>query len=297
MKLDEPAYSQAASPVSPFRELAEETQPQTALRAAITTAYRRPEPECVPALIAEAELPPALSAAARETARHLVTRLRARRKYGIVETLLQEYALSSQEGVALMCLAEALLRIPDTPTRDALIRDKIGTGDWQSHLGGGRSLFVNAATWGLLITGKLTATSSEASLSTLLARLIGRGGEPLVRAAVNIAMRLMGEQFVLGQTIAEALANSRKAEARGFRHSYDMLGEAALTAADAENYLHAYAQAIHAIGTAARHRGIYDDPGISIKLSALHPRYTRAQRKRVMTELLPRLAGTRETRP
>ena len=245
----------------------------------------------MPALIAEAELPPALSAAARETARRLATRLRARHQHGIVETLLQEYALSSQEGVALMCLAEALLRIPDTPTRDALIRDKIGAGDWQSHLGGGRSLFVNAATWGLLITGKLTATSSEASLSTLLARLIGRGGEPLVRAAVNIAMRLMGEQFVLGQNIAEALANSRKADAKGFRHSYDMLGEAALTAADAEHYLHAYEQAIHAIGTAARHRGIYEGPGISIKLSALHPRYTRAQRKRVMTELLPRLAG------
>ncbi|MGP8025442.1 MAG: trifunctional transcriptional regulator/proline dehydrogenase/L-glutamate gamma-semialdehyde dehydrogenase [Acidocella sp.] len=291
MKLDEPAYSQAASPVSPFRELAEETQPQTALRAAITAAYRRPEPECVPALIAEAELPPALSAAARETARRLATRLRARHQHGIVETLLQEYALSSQEGVALMCLAEALLRIPDTPTRDALIRDKIGAGNWQSHLGGGRSLFVNAATWGLLITGKLTATSSEASLSTLLTRLIGRGGEPLVRTAVNIAMRLMGEQFVLGQNIAEALASSRKAEARGFRHSYDMLGEAALTAVDAEHYLHAYEEAIHAIGTVARHRGIYDGPGISIKLSALHPRYTRAQRKRVMTELLPRLAG------
>ena len=128
MRPDEQAYSQAASPTSPFRELAEEAQPQTALRAAITAAYRRPEPECVPALIAEAELPPALSAAARETARRLATRLRARHQHGIVETLLQEYALSSQEGVALMCLAEALLRIPDTPTRDALIRDKIGAG-------------------------------------------------------------------------------------------------------------------------------------------------------------------------
>ncbi len=291
MKPDKQAYSQATPPVPPFLELAKETQPQTALRAAITAAYRRPEPECVPALLAEAELPPELAAAARETARRLATRLRARHQQGIVETLLQEYALSSQEGVALMCLAEALLRIPDTPTRDALIRDKIGAGDWQSHLGGGRSLFVNAATWGLLITGKLTATSSEASLSTLLMRLISRGGEPLVRAAVNIAMRLMGEQFVLGQTIAEALANSRKAEAKGFRHSYDMLGEAALTAADAEHYLHAYEQAIHAIGKSARHRGIYEGPGISIKLSALHPRYTRAQRKRVMAELLPRLAG------
>ncbi|MEW6560683.1 MAG: trifunctional transcriptional regulator/proline dehydrogenase/L-glutamate gamma-semialdehyde dehydrogenase [Pseudomonadota bacterium] len=274
----------------PFLDLAHEVQPQTVLRAAVTAAYRRPEAECVPALLSQARLPPPLSVAAQQTATMLATRLRSKRTRGIVETLLQEYALSSQEGIALMCLAEALLRIPDTPTRDALIRDKIGAGNWQNHLGRGRSLFVNAATWGLLLTGRLVATSSEASLSSVLARLVARGGEPMVRGGVNIAMRLMGEQFVLGQTIADALANSRKREAKGFRHSYDMLGEAAVTAHDAERYLRDYEQAIHAIGKSAQRRGIYDGPGISIKLSALHPRYSRAQRHRVMDELLPRLA-------
>ncbi len=275
--------------VVPFLELAQDVQPQTVLRAAITAAYRRPEPECVAALLEQAALPAQLSAAASDTARALADRLRGKKRSGIVETLLQEYALSSHEGVALMCLAEALLRIPDTATRDALIRDKIGAGDWESHLGGGRSLFVNAATWGLLLTGKLTATSSEARLTSMLTRLIARGGEPMVRGGVNMAMRLMGEQFVLGQTIAEALANSRKWEAMGFRHSYDMLGEAALTAQDATRYLRDYEQAIHAIGKSAQRRGIYEGPGISIKLSALHPRYARAQRQRVMEELLPPL--------
>jgi RHH-type transcriptional regulator, proline utilization regulon repressor / proline dehydrogenase / delta 1-pyrroline-5-carboxylate dehydrogenase len=280
-----------AAVVKPFMELVHDVQLQTALRAAITAAYRRPETECVPPLIAEATLPPKLTAAAQHLARALATKLRGKHRRGIVEALLQEYALSSHEGVALMCLAEALLRIPDTATRDALIRDKIGTGDWQSHLGGSHSLFVNAATWGLLLTGKLTATYSEHHLSSALTRLIGRGGEPVVRAAVNLTMRLLGEQFVLGQNIEEALARSRKWEAKGFRYSYDMLGEAAVTAADAARYLSDYEQAIHAIGTAAQRRGIYEGPGISIKLSALHPRYSRAQRDRVMTELLPRVAG------
>ncbi len=284
-----PAAPAEPAAAVPFLDLAHEVQPQTVLRAAVTAAYRRPETECVPTLLSQAKLPPQLSAAAQQTARMLATRLRSKRTRGIVETLLQEYALSSQEGIALMCLAEALLRIPDTPTRDALIRDKIGSGNWQSHLGGGRSLFVNAATWGLLLTGRLVATSSEASLSSVLTRLVARGGEPMVRGGVNIAMRLMGEQFVLGQTIADALANSRKWEAKGFRHSYDMLGEAAVTAHDAERYLRDYEQAIHAIGKSAQRRGIYEGPGISIKLSALHPRYSRAQRQRVVDELLPRL--------
>jgi RHH-type proline utilization regulon transcriptional repressor/proline dehydrogenase/delta 1-pyrroline-5-carboxylate dehydrogenase len=278
-----------ASAVIPFLDLAQDVQPQSVLRAAITAAYRRPETDCVPALVAQAESTPEVSLATARLALQLAQRLRAKPSRGLVETLLQEYALSSQEGIALMCLAEALLRIPDTATRDALIRDKLRSADWQSHLGGSRSLFVNAATWGLLLTGRLVATSSETSLSNLLTRMLARGGEPLVRGGVNLAMRLMGEQFVLGQTIAEALANSRKAQAKGFRHSYDMLGEAALTAADAERYFHDYEQAIHAIGKSAQKHGVYDGPGISIKLSALHPRYSRTQRQRVMRELLPRL--------
>ncbi|MGC9269909.1 proline dehydrogenase family protein, partial [Acidiphilium sp.] len=236
----------------PFLGFAQDVQPQGVLRAAITSAYRRPEPEAVAAMIDAATLTPAQSDQARRTALNLITVLRARRSAGLVETLLQEYALSSQEGVALMCLAEALLRIPDAATRDKLIRDKIGAGDWHRHVGESPSLFVNAATWGLLLTGRLTATSSEAGLSSALTKLLARGGEPIVRRGVNIAMRLMGEQFVMGQTIAEALANARKREAKGFLYSYDMLGEAALTAADAARYYRDYEQAIHAIGAAAR---------------------------------------------
>jgi RHH-type proline utilization regulon transcriptional repressor/proline dehydrogenase/delta 1-pyrroline-5-carboxylate dehydrogenase len=188
-----------------------------------------------------------------------------------------------------MCLAEALLRIPDDETRDALIRDKIGGGDWEAHLGRSRSLFVNAATWGLLLTGRLTATHSERGLSAALTRLVAKGGEPLIRAGVNLAMRLMGEQFVSGQTIGEALENGRPWVRKGFRYSYDMLGEAAVTMAQAGRYFADYENAIRAIGAEAAGRGIYDGPGISIKLSALHPRYSRSQIERVHAELYPRL--------
>jgi RHH-type proline utilization regulon transcriptional repressor/proline dehydrogenase/delta 1-pyrroline-5-carboxylate dehydrogenase len=273
----------------PFLDFAQNVQPQSVLRAAITAAYRRPEPECVPFLLGCARLPANAAAQVTALATRLVEALRAKRSGGGVEGLIHEFSLSSQEGVALMCLAEALLRIPDRATRDALIRDKISKGDWRSHVGHAPSLFVNAATWGLMITGKLVTTNSEAGLSSALTRLIGRGGEPLIRKGVDMTMRLMGEQFVTGETISEALANSRKFEARGFRYSYDMLGEAATTEQDALRYYTSYEQAIHAIGKAAGGRGIYEGPGISVKLSALHPRYARAQYDRVMGELLPRV--------
>jgi RHH-type proline utilization regulon transcriptional repressor/proline dehydrogenase/delta 1-pyrroline-5-carboxylate dehydrogenase len=278
---------QAPAHVPPFFEFGQDVQSQSVLRAAITAAYRRPEPECVPLLLGQARMPNPEKIHA--TAAGLVKTLREKRGGGGVEGLIQEFSLSSQEGVALMCLAEALLRIPDRATRDALIRDKIARGDWRSHMGGSPSVFVNAATWGLMLTGKLVAVNSEQSLSRALTRLIGKGGEPLIRKGVNIAMRMMGEQFVSGQTISEALANNRKMEAKGFSYSYDMLGEAATTSADADRYYASYEQAIQAIGKAAAGRGIYQGPGISIKLSALHPRYSRAQRDRVMTELLPRV--------
>ena len=274
-----------------FAAFAPSVKPQTPLRATITAAYRRPEPDCVAALLETASLPPDTAARALATARSLVEQLRAKPRGGGVEGLIHEYSLSSQEGVALMCLAEALLRIPDAATRDALIRDKIATGDWRAHVGQSPSLFVNAATWGLVVTGRLTTTTSESSLGSALTRLIGRGGEPLIRRGTDLAMRMMGEQFVTGQTIAEALANSRKLEARGFRYSYDMLGEAATTAEDATRYYADYENAIHAIGKAAAGRGIYEGPGISIKLSALHPRYARAKLGRVLGELLPRVKG------
>ena len=280
---------EASAQVQPFLEFAQSIAPQSVRRAAITAAYRRPETECLPALLAQARLTPVQAKGAAELARKLVGALRDKRASGGVEGLLQEFSLSSHEGVALMCLAEALLRIPDRATRDALIRDKISQGDWQSHVGHSRSMFVNAATWGLLLTGRLVGTSSEKSLGTALSRLIGKGGEPLIRKGVDMAMRLMGEQFVTGESISDALATSRKFEAKGFRYSYDMLGEAATTAEDARHYYSLYEQAIHAIGRASAGRGIYEGPGISIKLSALHPRYARAQQERVMAELLPRV--------
>ena len=277
----------------PFLDFAEQIHPQSVSRAAITAAYRRPEPESVAMLLEQARLNSPADTAAHKLAYDLANALRhqksANGRAGMVQSLLQEFSLSSQEGVALMCLAEALLRIPDKPTRDALIRDKISNGNWQSHLGRSPSLFVNAATWGLLFTGRLVSTHNEAKLSSSLSRVIGKGGEPLIRKGVDMAMRLMGEQFVTGETIAQALANARKHEDKGFRYSYDMLGEAALTEKDAQAYLVSYQQAIHAIGKASNGRGIYEGPGISIKLSALHPRYSRAQYERVMEELYPRL--------
>jgi len=281
----------ALDSANPFLPFARSVLPQSVLRARITNAYRTPEPECVPLLISEATLSPAKAEAAKQRARGLVSALREKGQKGPVEGLIHEYSLSSQEGVALMCLAEALLRIPDRATRDALIRDKIGHGDWHAHVGQSPSLFVNAATWGLVLTGKLTSTSSETGLTGALTRLIGRGGEPLIRKGVDVAMRMMGEQFVTGQTISEALANSRRMEAKGFRYSFDMLGEAATTQADAIRYYADYEQAIHAIGKASNGRGIYEGPGISIKLSALHPRYSRAQYGRVINELLPRVVA------
>ncbi|ANQ86921.1 bifunctional proline dehydrogenase/pyrroline-5-carboxylate dehydrogenase [Azoarcus olearius] len=267
-----------------------------ALRAAITAATRRDEADCVHALVAELQQRRARlgldDAVVEARAAALVVDVRRRRRgAGGVDQLMHEFSLSTQEGVALMCLAEALLRIPDHATADRLIRDKIGQGDWRTHLGHSESLFVNAATWGLLISGRLVATRSERALGSALSRLLARGGEPVVRRGVDFAMRLLGQQFVLGETIGAALRRSRDSESRGYSHSFDMLGEAALTAADAERYTRAYEEAIHAIGAAAAGHGPRAGPGISIKLSALHPRYCRAQRSRVRAELLPRLAA------
>ncbi len=263
----------------------------TPLRRAVTAATRIPEPAAVAAVLPLARMPEDVARRAHALAAHIAQALRLRKasagRAGLVQNLLQEYALSSQEGVALMCLAEALLRIPDMATRDSLIRDKIAKGQWISHLGKSASLFVNAATWGLLITGKLVSTHSEAGLSASIGRLVSMGGEPLIRKGVDMAMRMMGEQFVTGETIGEALHNAKAQERLGFRYSFDMLGEAAMTARDAERYLRDYETAIQAIGQASAGRGVYEGPGISIKLSALHPRYSRAQADRVMAELYP----------
>jgi RHH-type proline utilization regulon transcriptional repressor/proline dehydrogenase/delta 1-pyrroline-5-carboxylate dehydrogenase len=273
---------------APFAAFQAETKPeQTALRSAITAAYRRDETEAVEWLLDQGAR---ATADAAPLAHKLVSQVRDKRtRSSGVDALMHEFSLSSEEGVALMCLAEALLRIPDSQTADRLIADKISKGDWRKHLGESPSLFVNAATWGLLITGKLVGTSSETGLGSALTKLIGKGGEPLIRKGVDLAMRMLGNQFVTGQTIDEALKNSRDNEVRGYRYSYDMLGEAALTELDAQNYYKSYETAIHAIGKASNGRGIKDGPGISVKLSALHPRYSRAQYARVMAELLPRV--------
>ena len=280
--------SLASAAFSTFHQ--EVMPPPSALRGAITAAYRRDEQSAVQWLLQQVQSNPSWTAATHTLARRLVQAVRTKRtRASGVDALMHEFSLSSEEGVALMCLAEALLRIPDHQTADRLIADKISKGDWRKHLGESPSLFVNAATWGLLITGKLVGTNSERGLASALTRLINKGGEPLIRKGVDLAMRMLGNQFVTGQTIAEALANSRDNEKRGYRYSYDMLGEAALTEHDAAFYYASYEAAIHAIGRASNGRGIKDGPGISVKLSALHPRYSRAQHARVMRELLPRL--------
>jgi RHH-type proline utilization regulon transcriptional repressor/proline dehydrogenase/delta 1-pyrroline-5-carboxylate dehydrogenase len=271
-------------------EIRHDLTSSAALRAAIGAAYRRDEREAVLGLLQQTRASAVSQTASATLARRLVQAVRRKRSHvSGVAALMQEFSLSSDEGIALMCLAEALLRIPDRQTADRLIADKISCGDWRKHLGESPSLFVNAATWGLLITGKLVSTSSEHGLGAALTKLIAKGGESLIRRGVDLAMRMLGNQFVTGRTIEEALANSRVNEARGYRYSYDMLGEAALTEDDAKKYYAAYEHAIHAIGRASNRRGIRQGPGISVKLSALHPRYSRAQRARVMQELLPRL--------
>jgi RHH-type proline utilization regulon transcriptional repressor/proline dehydrogenase/delta 1-pyrroline-5-carboxylate dehydrogenase len=264
--------------------------PTSLLREKITAAYRLDEQQAVSWLTEQVTKDTALTAKTTELAKRLVVAVREKRtRASGVDALMHEFSLSSDEGIALMCLAEALLRIPDYQTADRLIADKISRGDWRKHLGVSPSLFVNAATWGLLVTGKLVSSNSEQGLGSALTRLIAKGGEPLIRKGVDLAMRMLGNQFVTGQTIDDALKNSRENEARGYQYSYDMLGEAALTAEDADKYLQSYEKAIHAIGRASAGRGIRKGPGISVKLSALHPRYCRAQHERVMTELLPRL--------
>jgi len=260
------------------------------LRARVGAAYRPAEAPVVQALIDEARLDPAQLTQVQGMAAKLAEGVRASRiKAGGVDALMHEFSLDSDEGVALMCLAEALLRIPDTATRDRLIREKIGRGDWRSHVGSSPSLFVNAAAWGLLVSGRLVDTHREGALEGAVASLLRKGGEPLIRKGTDLAMRLLGEQFVTGRTIEEALERARPQEARGYRYSYDMLGEAALTGADALRYHDAYESGIHSIGKVAAGRGVRDGPGISLKLSALHPRYVRAQRKRVLAQLLPRV--------
>jgi len=212
---------------------------------------------------------------------------RSVRKQGVVESFLQEFSLGTREGLALMCLAEALLRTPDDDTRDKLIAEKIGSADWASHLGGSDSLFVNASTWGLMLTGKIVEPDDEArkDLPGFIKKLAGRVGEPVIRAAVGQAIRIMGEQFVLGRTIEAAI---KRAANEDTMCSFDMLGEGARTAADAERYEKAYADAIETVGKLSKGAGPEAGHGVSVKLSALCPRYEATHEDRVWEELYPR---------
>jgi len=265
--------------------------------AALTPLYAIDEGSHVAALLDKARVDAASQAAIQRTAERLVVRVREKAEdQGAIEAFMREYDLSSEEGVLLMCVAEALLRIPDQDTADRLIRDKLGDADWEAHLGRSDSVLVNASTWGLMLTGRLVSLADDTrrSFGDALRRLVGRAGEPMIRLAVRQAMRIMGHQFVMGRTIDEALKRSRRKDSIAYRHSYDMLGEAALTQADADRYFEAYRQAIDAIGSSGPNgsfvgTSVFATPSISIKLSALHPRYEIAKRARVMAELAPRV--------
>jgi len=272
---------------------AHDLPPASPLRTRLRAAYREDETDVVERLLAVAELPAPMLDRIAERARALVQKVRAARLgQGGLDAFLHEYELSSREGVVLMCLAEALLRIPDHETANLLIKDKLSDADWRRHLGSSDSLFVNASTWALMLTGRVIRLDHRGEdLAGVLRRLVARSGEPVIRQAVTQAMRILGRQFVMGRTIQEALERARAAEKRGYRFSYDMLGEAARTAEDAARYDRAYRDAIGAIGRASAGRGPIEGPGISVKLSALHPRYEAAQAHRVMAELAPRLAA------
>ena len=218
----------------------------------------------------------------------LVGRIRDDAAPGLMEVFLAEYGLSTDEGVALMCLAEALLRVPDADTIDALIEDKIAPSNWGKHLGKSASSLVNASTWALMLTGRVLDDNAPATAGHLQSAL-KRLGEPVIRTAVSRAMKEMGRQFVLGEDIIAAMKRAAKMEEKGFTYSYDMLGEAARTEADAKRYHLSYSRAISAIATACVHDDVQSNPGISVKLSALYPRYELAKREDVLRNLTPRL--------
>ncbi len=255
---------------------------------AITHDSLRDEAACMDWAEAQAALDADARSAISASAATLVRDIRRSDQPGLMEVFLAEYGLSTAEGIALMCLAEALLRVPDAPTMDDLIEDKIAPSDWGRHLGKSSSSLVNASTWALMLTGRVL-DERGASAAQVLRGAMKRLGEPVIRTAVGRAMKEMGRQFVLGETIDAALTRAQVLEKRGYSYSYDMLGEAARTMADAERYHTAYARAIRAIGTRATGNDIRSNPGISVKLSALHPRYEEAKRDRVMAELVPRL--------
>ncbi|MFP6846377.1 MAG: bifunctional proline dehydrogenase/L-glutamate gamma-semialdehyde dehydrogenase PutA [Thalassolituus sp.] len=257
-----------------------------ALRNDIRQHYLADEVATLTGIIAASNFSADDRAQASTLAAELVRQVRAASRPSMMENFLAEYGLSTREGVALMCLAEALLRVPDSTTIDALIEDKVAYGEWREHLGHSASSLVNSSTWALMLTGKLIVPSSDKGITSTLKSLVKRLGEPVIRVAVGQAMTELGRQFVLGRNIKEATKQAGKLESQGYTYSYDMLGEAARTQADADDYFKDYSSAIKTLAPLCTHDLIADNPGISVKLSALHPRYEFAKRERVMDELV-----------
>ncbi len=272
---------------------------QSVLRQEVTEAYLQDETHVIKILLAKTALSTDRQTRIQQRARELVLNVRTMgQKSGALEAFLHEYDLSSQEGIALMCLAEALLRIPDSATADKLIQDKLSTADWELHLGKSQSLFVNASTWGLMLTGRFIKTEDKKfdNITSFVNKLILRSSEPAIRMAIKQAMRIMAHQFVMGRDIRESLERSQRAENAVYRYSFDMLGEAALCQSDADRYFNAYSESIDVIASNVSDQfsdgdrlGCIESNSISIKLSALHPRYEYSQQTRVIKQLLPRL--------
>src|SRR5271169_6021565 len=259
------------------------------LRETIRDHGAWPEDQAVTRLLHSLELTGGARHRAVAVAMSLVEGARARRdERPFLDAFLQEFGLSNQEGIALMCIAEALLRIPDDATADRLIAEKLATGDWSAHAGRSESLFVNASTWGLMLTGGILELDPtiKADTSGWMRSFTRKAGEPLVRLAVRRAMRIIGGEFVVGRSIEEALARSAR-EAEVGLCSFDMLGEGARTQQDAQRYLRSYEHAIDVIGAAAAGRPAHEASSVSIKLSALEPRYNLLQHQRVMQRLVP----------
>ncbi|SFA85212.1 L-proline dehydrogenase /delta-1-pyrroline-5-carboxylate dehydrogenase [Poseidonocella pacifica] len=248
------------------------------------------ETEVLNRLVVEADLAQTDREQISARAAELVRAIRNSGRPGMMESFLAEYGLSTEEGVALMCLAEALLRVPDSETIDALIEDKIAPSDWGKHMGHSASPLVNASTWALMLTGRVLKDEAP-GIAGHLRGAVRRLGEPVIRTAVGRAMKEMGRQFVLGETIHSGMKRAEGMEAKGYTYSYDMLGEAARTDHDALRYHESYMKAIQAIATACSHDDIRQNPGISVKLSALHPRYELAKREDVLDVLVPRLSS------
>ena len=260
------------------------------IRQAITANYRLDEKSAVDSLVKTLDFSPEQEQRITDNAIKLIKKLRQlkQKQYG-ADALMQEFSLSSEEGVALMCLAEALLRIPDAQTRDDLIYEKLQEGNWKSHIGNSNSFFINAASYGLLFGKKISETLDENSLSNALTRSFSRLSAPIMRMAIIKSMQILGKQFVTGVTMQEALQNIKPRYEKGFTFSFDMLGEAAMTEADAQRYFNDYLHAIEEVGKDAAGRTIYNGNSVSVKLSAIHPKYSRSKYDRTINELYPRL--------